>query len=107
MKIATFLIIALVNIGISFVSFFMLLLAMNGFHEDEATPGLLLFIVWGLLSAIIMGVLGILLVNYLAVKKSMNKIASAVLSMTIFIGVGGVSIVAGFFAAVFLASAMR
>jgi hypothetical protein len=107
MKITTFLIIALVNAGLGFVSFFMLLLAMNGFHENDAMPGLLLFIVWGLLSAIVTGVLGILLVNYLAVKKSMNKIGSAVLSIVIFVGVGGVSTVVSFFAAVFLASAMR
>lgn len=69
MKIKTFLIIAPVNAGLGFVSFFMLLLAMNGFHENDAMPGLLLFIVWSLLSAIITGVSGILPVNYPAVKK--------------------------------------
>ncbi|HEX8248666.1 MAG TPA: hypothetical protein VF599_10870 [Pyrinomonadaceae bacterium] len=107
MKIATFLITALANAGISFVMFFMLLLAMNGFHESDATPGLLLYIVWGLLSAVITGVLGILLVNYLAVKKSLNKIAATAICSLIFIIVGGVSVAVSFFAAVLLASAMR
>jgi hypothetical protein len=107
MKIATFLITALINAAVSFVMFFMLLLAMNGFHESDALPGLLLYIVWGLLSAIITGVLGILLANYLATKKSLNKIAATVISTVIFIIVGGVSVAVSFFAAVLLASAMR
>jgi hypothetical protein len=107
MKIATFLITVLVNGGIAFVMFFMLILGMNGFHEDEATPGLLLYIIWGLLSAIITGVLGILPANYLATKKSVNKIAATAISTVIFIIVGGVSVMVGFFAALMAASAMR
>jgi hypothetical protein len=107
MKIATFLITALVNAGLSFVMFFMLMLSMNGFHENQAMPGLLLFIVWGLLSAIITGILSFLLANYLATKKALAKIWAALISMTIFILVGGVSTVVGFLAAIFLASALR
>jgi hypothetical protein len=107
MKIATFLITALVNAAVSFVLFFMLLLAMNGFHENDATPGLLLYIVWSLLSAVITGILGILLANYLATKKSWNKILATALSSLIFVIAGGVSVVVSFFAAVFLASALR
>ena len=107
MKIATFLITALTNAAISFVLFFMLLLGMNGFHESEATPGLLLYIVWGLLSAIITGVLGILLANYLATKKSVNKILATLICSLIFIMVGAGSVVVSFFAAVLLASALR
>jgi len=107
MKIATFLITALVNLGIAFVMFFMLILSLNGFHENEATPGLLLYIVWGFLSALITSVLGVLLADYMAVKKSLNKIAATVISITVFVGVGGVSVVVAWFAAIFLASAMR
>lgn len=107
MKIATFLITALVNGGIAFVMFFMLILGLNGFTGEEAKPGLLLYIIWGLLSALITGVLGILLANYLAVKKSMNKIAATAISSVIFIVVGGVSVFVAFLAAVFLTSAMR
>ena len=107
MKIATFLITALVNLAIGFVLFFMLILGLNGFTGKQAEPGLLLFIVWGLLSALITGVLGIFLANYLAVKKSMNKFAATAISSVVFIIVGCVSGVVGFFAAVFLVSAMR
>jgi hypothetical protein len=107
MKIATFLITALVNAGIGFVMFFMLILGLNGFSGKQAEPGLLLFIVWGLLSALITGILGVLLANYLATKKSMSKIAAAAISSLIFVIVGGVSVVAGFFASIFLVSALR
>jgi hypothetical protein len=107
MKIATFLITALVNGGIAFVMFFMLILGLNGFTGKQAEPGLLLFIVWGVLSALITGVLGILLANYLATKKSMNKIAATAISSLVFVIVGGVSVFVGFLAAVFLVSALR
>ena len=107
MKIATFLITALVNIAIAFVLFFMLIISLNGFSGRQAEPGLLLFIVWGLLSALITGILGIFLANYLAVKKSLNKIAATAISSLVFVIVGCIALVTGFFAAVFLASAMR
>ncbi|HEY0051082.1 MAG TPA: hypothetical protein VGB68_17445 [Pyrinomonadaceae bacterium] len=107
MKIATFLITALVNAAVSFVMFFMLLLGLNGFSGDQAEPGLILYIVWSFLSAIITGVSGIWLANYLATKKSMNKIAATMVSSLIFIAVGVVSVIVSFFAAVILTSAMR
>ena len=87
--------------------FFMLILGLNGFTGKQAEPGLLLFIVWGLLSALITGVLGIFLANYLAVKKAMNKIAATAIASVVFIIAGGISVFVGFLAAVFLVSAMR
>lgn len=107
MKIATFLITALVNVGISIVMFFMLILSLNGFSGKQAEPGLLLFIVWGLLSAIITGILSFLLANYLTTKKALGKIAAAAISIAVFVIVGGIFTVVGFFAAVFLVSALR
>ncbi|HEX8367653.1 MAG TPA: hypothetical protein VF604_03725 [Pyrinomonadaceae bacterium] len=107
MKITTFLITLLVNTSIGFFLFFMLLLAMNGFHENDATPGLLLYIVWGLLTAVITGVLGALLANYLATKKALNKILATIISSLIFVIAGGVSIIVGAFGAVLLASALK
>lgn len=107
MKIATFLITALANAAIGFVLFFVLIMSLNGFSGSEAEPGLLLFIVWGLLSAIITGVLSILLANYLATKKALNKVAAAAIAIGAFVFAGGLSGVVGFFAAIFLVSAMR
>ena len=107
MKIATFLITALVNTAVGVVLFFVLILSLNGFSGKQAEPGLLLFIVWGLLSALITGVSGVLLANYLATKKSLSKIAATAISTVIFIIAGVVSAIVGFFAAVFLVSALR
>ncbi|HLM00486.1 MAG TPA: hypothetical protein VK400_05490 [Pyrinomonadaceae bacterium] len=107
MKIATFLITALANAAIGFVLFFVLIMSLNGFSEEQAKPGLLLFIVWGLLSAIITGVSGILLANYLATKKAMNKVGAAAIASAVSVLAGGVSGVVGFFAAIILVSAMR
>ena len=107
MKIATFLITALANIAIGFVLFFVLLMSLNGFSEQQAMPGLILFIVWVLLSAIITGVSGALLANYLALKKSLNKFAASAIGSLIFSILGGLFALIGFFAAVFLVSAMR
>lgn len=107
MKIAAFLITALANAAIGFVLFFMLIVSLNGFSGRQAEPGLLLFIVWGLLSAIMTGILSFLLANYLATKKALNKVASAAIAVAVFVVAGGVSVIVGFFAAVFLVSAMR
>jgi hypothetical protein len=108
MKIATFLLTALLNIAFAFLMFFMLIISLNGFSERQATPGLLLFIVWSLLlSSIATGILSVLLANYLAVKKAMNRLAAAAISIVSFVIVGGISTIAGFFAAVFLVSALR
>lgn len=107
MKIATFILTALINVGIALVMFFMLILSLNGFSGRQAEPGLLLFIVWGLLSAIVTGVLAVLLANFLAIKKSMNKAGAAAISIVSFVVAGGISVVVGFFAAVALVSALR
>lgn len=107
MKIATFLITALANACIGLFMFFALIMSLNGFSESQAMPGLVLFIIWSVIFTIITGVLGILLANYLATKQSMNKFVAALVSILAFILVGGVISVVGFFAAVFLVSAMR
>ncbi|MDQ3801574.1 MAG: hypothetical protein M3384_19300 [Acidobacteriota bacterium] len=107
MKIAAFLITALANAGIAFFMFFALIMSLNGFSESQAMPGLVLFIVWSVVFSIITGVLSIFLANYLATKQALNKFVSALISILAFILVGGILSVVGFFAAVFLVSAMR
>jgi len=107
MKAVTFIITALANIGIGFVLFFMLILSLNGFTGDEAEPGLILFIVWTLLTALVTGILSFLGAGYLINKKSLNSALAAFIAMAIFTVVGAVSIIVGFIAAVALTSAMR
>ena len=107
MKIATLLITAIVNGIIGVILFFFLLIAMNGFSERQASPGLILFIVWVVLTLIIAGVLSFLTVKYLIAKKSLSAIVSALISMAIFVIVGGISNVVGLLATILLATALR
>ena len=107
MKITALLMTAILNGIIGAGLFFFLLIAMNGFREREATPGLILFIIWVVLTSIIAGVLSFLTVKYLINKKSLSAIVSALISVAIFIIVGGISNVVGMFAAILLATALR
>lgn len=107
MKIAAFLITALINVGVGVVLFFFLLLALNGFSESQATPGLILYIIWVLIASVGAAVLSIWLTNYLATKKSLNGIVAALISILIFIVIGtGSSFLALIISAV-LVDAMR
>jgi hypothetical protein len=97
----------LINAGIGFLAFFMLILSLNGFTGDEAEPGLILFIVWAALTALVAGFLSFLSAGYLINKKSLNSALAAFVAIAIFSICGAASAVVGFFAAVFLTSAMR
>lgn len=107
MKVETFLITALINIGIGAFLFFMLIISMNGFSEDEATPGLVLFIVWALISSLGAGALSFLSVKYLTEKKSFNRWLAALLAIVVFVIIGAAVNFVGIIAAVLLASAMQ
>jgi hypothetical protein len=106
-KAITFLITALINTGIGAFLFFMLLLSLNGFSEKQATPGLILFIGWVLLGSIVAGILGFLSANYLIENKSINQWLAALIAIAVFVIVGALINIIGFFAAIFLTSAMR
>jgi hypothetical protein len=107
MNIATLIITAILNGIIGAVVFFILLISMNGFSERQATPGLLLFIIWVVLTAIMAGVLSFLTVKYLIDKKSMGAIVAALMAVTIFTIIGGISNIVGMLAAILLATALR
>ncbi len=107
MKIAAFLITGLVNGTIGGVLFFFLLLGLNGFSEQQATPGLILYIAWVLIASIIMAILSLWLTNYLTTKKSVNNIVAGLISIGIFIVVGTVSTLAALFGSVLIVSVMR
>ena len=106
-KAATFLTTALINIAVGAIAFFMLILSLNGFSEKQAESGLILFIGWALLSACITGILGSMSAIYLIKEKSFNVWLASFLAITTFVVVGLISNIVGFFAAVFLTSAMR
>jgi hypothetical protein len=107
MQILNFLITALVCIGIGFVLFFFLIIGLNGYSEQQATPGLILYIVWALFFSLAAAVLSVLTAKYLINKKSFSAIAAVAIAAPIFIIVGGVANFLGIFAAVFLIEGLR
>jgi hypothetical protein len=106
-KAATFLTTALINVGISAIAFFMLIISLNGFSERQAEAGLILFIIWAFLSAVITGILSSWSANRLIKEKSFNIWIASFLAITTFVVVGLISNIVGFFAAVLLTSAIH
>lgn len=99
MKIGAFLLTATANLGIGIVLFFLLIVALNGYSESQATPGLILFIIWILIFSLIMAILSFFMVGYFG-KKSMNKFAAMIISVVVFSLAGAVVDFVGMLAAV-------
>jgi len=107
MKFIPFTITALVNIGVGVVLFFALLLGLNGYSEQQATPGLILFIVWVLLVSLLTAFLSVVATNFLTTKTSMNFWIAALISIFVFVIVGAVLSVVGWFVSIFVTEALR
>lgn len=107
MKAITFITTALINLGIGAAAFFMLIISLNGFTGKQAEPGLILFIIWTLLTAVFTGLLAFMSAGFLIDKKSLHPALAALMVIVIFVVIGTISDVIGFFAAVFLTSVMR
>jgi hypothetical protein len=107
MQILNFFITAVINIGIACVLGLFLLLALNGFSDSQANPGLILYVLWTLLTALITAALSVLAAKYLIGKKSFRPLSAITISSPIFIIIGGIASVIGMFAAIFLIEALR
>jgi len=107
MKSIPFTITALVNIGVGVVLLFALLLGMNGYSEDQATLGLIGFIVWVLLVSVLSAVLSVAATNFLMTKASMNFWIAAPISVLVFIIVGIVFQIIGCFISLLMTEALR
>lgn len=107
MKILAFIITALANIGIGVVFLFFLLIALNGYSERQANPGLILFVIWVLLFSLATAALSVLAANWMKRKKSLSLPAAALGSTLIFVLIGGGLNFIGIFAAIILIEALR
>jgi len=107
MKFIPFMITGLVNIGVGFVLLFFLLLSLNGYSGKQAEPGLILFIAWILLTSLLVAVLSIVMTNFLTAKKSINFWVSSLISVLVFVILGAVINVVGWFASLFVTEALR
>ena len=107
LKAATFLITTLINIGVGAALFFILIISLNGFTEDQSAPGLILFIVWALLCSLAAGIFGFLSAKFLTEKKSYNAWLAALSAIAVFVIIGTIANFFGVIVVVFLTSAMR
>jgi O-antigen/teichoic acid export membrane protein len=102
-----FIVTAVIQLAATAISFLLLLLAMNGYSERDATPGLLLYGVLGLFSAVGLGFTSASTSRHLAEKRAMDDLAASALSVLGFAIVGVIVLVIGFFLAIIVAEAMR
>ena len=107
MKFIPFLIVGLGNVVIGIVLFFLLIVSLNGFSGKQAEPGLILFIIWVLVNALLTAFLSIATTNYFSTKKSLNFWLATLISILVFLTVGAAINFVGLIAAVILVDAMR
>lgn len=87
-KITAFALTLLINIAIGVVLFFFMLVLMNGFSGSDAEPGLIAYVVLGLIVSVLMGTAAFLLTTFL-MKKDMKGAVAALIAVPIFSIVGG------------------
>jgi len=107
MKITVFVITALIQLAVAFLGFFILLLGLNGFHESDATPGLIFYIALAFLSALGLGAASAYTAKRLSEKPSLGKFAASLIAIIAFAIVGGLILFGGMIAAALLAEATR
>ena len=107
MRIIVFILTAVIQLAAAAAGFLLLLLGMNGYSEDQATPSLILYIALSIVSALGLGVGSAFAAKLLVERKSFGSLwaaATAVLGSSI---LGGLILVVGFFAAIVLAEIVR
>lgn len=70
------------NVGAGVVILFMMLIAMNGFSESDATWGLGAFILLAIIISALMGIASILLVHILQ-KKKYSSVVTAIIAVAV------------------------
>jgi len=87
-KIITPVITILVSIAVAVVLFFMLMLGLNGFHGTDGGRGLFAFAAWGVFTALLLGLLSLLSVNFLINRKQKSAMFAALVVVPVFAVVG-------------------
>ena len=86
-KIIAFIVTLLLNVAAGVAIFFFMLLAMNGFHENDAAWGLGAYIILGILVTLLMSAGAAMLVHVL-LKRNFGKAVSALIAVPVFSVVG-------------------
>ncbi|MCA1625778.1 MAG: hypothetical protein LC768_14180 [Acidobacteria bacterium] len=107
MKIIIFIITALIQLAAATFGFFALILGLNGFNEEDATPSIYFFIALSMISALGLGATSAFTAKRIAEKKSLGKFGASAISVVSFAVIGGIILMVGWFAALFLAVIMH
>ncbi len=107
MRIIVFLLNGVIQLALAAAGFLVLLLGMNGYSEDQATPSLLLYIVVGLGSAVVLGFVSGFVAKRLVERRSLGSLAASAIAVVSFSIIGVIILVATAFGAIVLAEVMR
>lgn len=107
MKIVALILTVLYQLVAAVIGLFLLLIVLNGYSERDAAPGLILYIVLNLATALGFGVASRFVINRLMQKTSMGSFGASSLVTVGFWIVGTVILVALFAACVLIAEVQR
>lgn len=105
-KIITFLTIGGVNLAIGVFLLFFLMLGLNGFSERDTNYAFLFFIIGALVIAVLAGILGIVLLNFL-INKNFRSISASIIAILIFSILGIIINIALWFGGLIIADLVR
>lgn len=107
MRIIVFIVTAVIHLAAAAVGFLVLLLALNGYSEKQATPSLIFYILLSLASAPGLGGASAFAAKRLAKGKSLGSLGASATAVIGFSILGALILIAGFFAALVLAEVIR
>jgi hypothetical protein len=107
MKILVFIANVLIQLAAGAFGLLMLIIVMNGYHENDAMPGMILYIVLTIISALGMGAGSIFAMQKLLDKTSLGNFGAAAISILVFSLIGFVILIVNIFAAVLVAEVWR
>ena len=107
MGIVVFLITSAVQLLVAAFGFFILLLALNGYSERFATPGIVIYLLVSVIIVLGLATLAAFVSRKVVSRKRLGSFAAGSLSAVAFSILGGVFLVGTFFVSVGIAELLR
>ena len=107
MRITVFVVTAIIEFAAAVFGLFVLLLGLNGFSERQATPGLIFYIVFCLVSSLVISFLATIAAKTIVNKQWLGKAAAAIVSIVLTSMIGVTLVVVAVFAGFILAEFLR
>lgn len=107
MRIIVFILTAVIQLAAAAAGYIILLLSMNGYSGRDAGPGLTLYIVLCLVSALVLGLAAAYVSGLLVERRSFGGLAASATAVLGSLVLGGLVVAASFIAAIVLAEVVR